>query len=145
MAKAIYSAQEGSLIVAAKPIDHGLAPGGFLQFAPAAQFSTSRDVMGNICRARINDPIVPVTLKLWNWSKHNQELSALLAADTLANNGAGIGVFQWLDNQGATLVNSDFCWVNGPPPDWNVGEEAFEVSWPLIIVAPPEFLIFGGN
>jgi hypothetical protein len=145
MANTVYAAREGSLIIAAKPMDHGLPPGGFLKFAPEVQFSTSRDIAGNVCRARINNPIVQVTLKLYNWSKHNQELSALLAADTLANNGAGIGVFQWKDNQGATLISSDTCWVNGLPPDWNPAEEAYEVSWPLIIIAPPEFMILGGN
>ena len=137
MSQHIWSAQEGSLIVAALPIEHGLVPTGFLTFAPEAQFSTSRDVRGN--------PIVAVTLKLFNWSRHNQELSALHAADTLSNKGDGLGIFSWIDNSGATKIASDACWVENAPTDWNPAEEAFEVTWALTIVAPPEQRIFGGN
>lgn len=145
MSQHIWSAQEGTLLVAALPIDHGLVLSGFLTFSPAEQFSVVRDVRGNVCRSRKNDPLCPVDLKLWNWSKHNQQLAALHAADTLSNKGVGLGIFTWLDNGGATKVASDACWVMQAPTDWSVGEEAFEVTWKLMIVCPPEFRIFGGN
>ncbi len=145
MSQHIWSAQEGTLIIAALPIEHGLVPGGFLTFAPADQFTTSRDVRGNVARSRMNDPLMPTTLKLWNWSRHNQELSALHAADTLSNKGDGLGIFTWIDNQGATKIASDACWIVNGPTDWAPAEEAFEVTWTLMVIAPPEQRIFGGN
>lgn len=141
----VFSAQQGTLIVGALELKEGLAPGGFLTLKPAVQFSSSRDVRGNVCRVRVNNPITPIEVKLMNWSPHNEQLSALHAADTLSDKGVGLGVFTWLDTGGATKIASTACWIVQAPDDWTVGEEAFEVTWKLEAVLPPEARIFGGN
>ena len=145
MSTHVWAVEEVTIVIAGINIEHGTPEGGILTAAPEPQFSALRDVRGNVARSRTNNPIVPFELKLFNWSRHNQELSLLLAGDTLSNAGAGIGVLAVNDNQGATIFAATNCWVTQAPTDWGLSEEAFEVTWNLTAVIPPEFLIFGGN
>jgi hypothetical protein len=131
--------------VGALPLTHGLAPGGFFKITPNAQFTSSRDVRGNVCRSRTNNFIVPWELKLMNWSEHNTQLSVLHAADTLDSKGAGVGALSAIDPHGATSWVSAACWITTAPADWGFGEEAFEVTWAGECILPPAFAIFGGN
>jgi hypothetical protein len=140
----LYASREGTLTIAALPMEEGLVPDGFLKFAPPEAFGHVYGVRGDVSRYRKSDPVVPVDLTIWSTSRHNQELAAIHAADTIDNKGAGVGVFLWKDNMGATIVMSDMCWII-QAPEWEVGEEIKPCTWKLAIVAPPEARIFGGN
>lgn len=140
----IHDSENVSLIVASVPITDGRAE-EFVTIEPNGPFF--EEVIGadgHVCRYATHDTMWTMTVRLLDSSKHNQVLSALLAADVNAPGGAGVGGLLLDDKNGATKVASPHCWISEHPgvtKSKGVGTK----EWKFRFKATPATVILGGN
>lgn len=140
-----FDSQAVDVVVNNIPITDGKPQGTFLSVsADQPQWGVTQSLDAHVVRWRQQNRLWTVELTLLQTSRHNQELSVMFAADYNATNGAGVGTFLVLDNNGATKLAAAHCWIE-QPPDWAYAAEVQEVTWTFKVVADPHTMIFGGN
>ena len=140
-----YDANAVTLVLCGIPITDMRAPKGFLKLSKAAdEYGTSEGTDGGVIRWHVGSRLCDGEVTLLDGSLHNQQLSALLAVDTLSTNGAGVSILLAKDNNGATLVASDKCWIS-KRPETAKGRESGERTWKFQFVANNAQFIDGGN
>jgi hypothetical protein len=141
----VYNAKQVTIVLADIPITSGLGDGDFLTIAPEGDaFGDTAGADGEVCRWATNETRYNVELTLMNSSKHQQQLSALHAADTNTPGGSGIGAMFVKDNNGASVLAAPKCWIK-KAPDRTFGREIGESTWIFRAVANPATMIQGGN
>ena len=108
-AAAVYQSFAGRVLF-------GFADGDFVSIEPSGDyFSTQVGVGGSVTRVKNQDRTAVVTITTTQGSKVNEVLSAILASDDAAKNGAGVGAYELRDGTGTTVVRSPQAWIMGPP------------------------------
>lgn len=111
-----YTSDQVVVAVAGILVMTGRGEKEFIKIAPMNPlFSTKVGSDGEVARSRSNDHRAKVELTLLQTSSANAFLSALLEADTLASNGAGVGPFLCQDLDGLSLYTGDACWITEHP------------------------------
>ena len=85
---------------------------------------------GGVTRSKTNDFRATVTVTLMQTSEVNSVLSALLNADLLASNGAGVGALLIKDLQGTTLYECTEAWIQ-KAPDASFDRQATTRAWEI--------------
>ena len=127
-----YDPQEVT-ITAFGAIIQGFSTDSMIKVASLAEaFVNEVGVDGEVCRSKISDNRVKVTLSLLQSSQSNSVLSAQITLDKLGKNGAGVGSFQMVDNQGGSICRGSACWIEKwPDADW--GKSAKSREWVIVI------------
>jgi hypothetical protein len=110
-----YNPSEIAMSFAGIPIT-GYADGEFVTIEPEGDWWNDYvGTDGDVARSRTNDHRVTITFKLAQYSDTNALLSAVMSADRLAPNGAGVGALEIRDLQGTTQLTCAEAWIMGPP------------------------------
>jgi len=109
---------------------------------PAFEDEAGED--GLVVRVATHESRYTATLTLKGASSHIAQLSAIHEADRGAPNGAGVGIFSCVDDNGSTLINSDKCWI-AQSPSMTKGRTPEDVAFELRFVAGPGQVLLGGN
>lgn len=142
MTTKVYDADNVTVSVAGIPL-HGYADGEFLTLEMETDMFD--DVVGSdgeVSRSKTKDGRATATIKLMQTSDSNDLLSALAAADKLAQNGAGIGAFLVRDRSGRAIYTATECWVK-KEPNVSFDRAAKEREWVIRIADMNRF--DGGN
>ena len=99
-----YNSDQVNISIAGFPIVGGYADGVFLEMEfvnPA--FVLTKGTDGEGTRSRSNDRSATIKIHLMQGANGNAVLSALHSLDLLSPNGAGVGAFQVVDQNGTTI------------------------------------------
>ncbi len=139
-----YDSEAVVLVVCAIPILDGKAEEFVTVEKDDDSYGEEQGADAAVCRYATHGSLYTVTVKLKGWSQENQKLMALHALDTNTTNGSGIGIFLLKDNNGATLMGSDKCWIK-KPPQGGFGKTRPDCEWVFKVVANTGSMILGGN
>ena len=130
-----YSADEQTLSIAGQAIDSGYADGEFVSIKRAAPiFTTKVGSDGEVARAKSNNKLLEIKIKLMQTSLGNDVLTQLALLAESGTNGADVGAFVLNDRSGGTTVRCDNAWVAGWP-DVARARETGDAEWTLAGVA----------
>jgi len=122
---------------------HGFADGSMIEVERNEDsFTLKVGADGEGTRVRNANRSGKFTVKLMQSSATNAELSALLAADELASNGASMLPFMVKDNSGYSLSWAEKAWIVKPPKP-SYGKEVTEREW--VFEATHINIVEGGN
>jgi hypothetical protein len=141
---AVYDSNAVDLILGVIPILDGRAEEFVTLEAAEEAYVTVVGADGKVTRCATNNRLYNGMIKLLGASEENQKLTALYHLDRNAANGAGIGAFLLKDNNGATLIAAEQCWITNLPAK-AFGKTLADVEWPFSLVAPAGALFVGGN
>lgn len=145
MAFKVYNLKKVTMVLADIPIKEGLGDSDVLEITwEGDQFTDEVGGEGEVCRSQTNETRGTANLTLMNSSSHHQQLSALLVADVVAGNGAGVGSLFVKDNNGATLMMAPQCWI-AKAPDLTIAKERGQSTWKFRFVSTPAMMLQGGN
>lgn len=139
----VYDIKECSLNCGGVDISEGIVSFAINPEGPAFEDEISAD--GQVTRHATHECRNTGVLVLKGSSSENEKLSAIHAADVAVSNGAGVFVFEFKDNLGASVVMTDQAWIR------QMSSKEFaaapgDTSWEIRIVThtPLQFVI-GGN
>jgi hypothetical protein len=112
-----YSADELTISLAGLLLGDGIADGDFITIETAAEdFVATVGSDGEVARAKTNNRMATVKIKLLQTSLANNRLSTLRQTDIDTPNGAGIGEFQIRDrSSGVLCCKAPKAWIEKPP------------------------------
>jgi len=143
MAIKVYDANEVTVNFATRPIESGFDDGEFCRIEQDnASFGAKQGTDGQVTRFKTNQDLTTVTIILMQSAEGNAILSALLNADLLASNGAGVAPILIRDRQGKSAFASPEAWITGPPKV-AYGREPGAREWTIQCANPKRF--DGGN
>lgn len=127
-----YSADEVSLSFAGILLDSGYADGEFVSIEMASDdFLAKVGADGEVARAKSNNRMATIKIKLLQGSQGNDRLSALRQQDLAGTNGAGVGVFSLRDrSSGVQLAHAEKTWISHAPTV-SRAREVVEYEWTL--------------
>lgn len=100
---------------------------------------------GTVCRYATNERRATANVTLKGFSKENEKLSVIHAADVGATNGLGVGAFLFVDGNGATKISTDKAWLLGMPAKTFAAQPG-DVTWAIrLVLSSPLNWIIGGN
>lgn len=121
----------------------GFADGDAITIEPDAPFFTKYvGADGKVTRAKTLNRCTKVTIRLAQSSSANDQLSAILNADLLAPNGAGIVPFALTDRSGRSVFAAEHCWIS-EAPSASFTNDVGTREW--ILECGRTELFFGGN
>ena len=140
---AIFDILGCDIIVGAIPIKDGLVSA---EVAPeGAAFADELGADGHVVRYATHEVRANLTIVLKGSSNENEKLSALLAVDVSATNGAGAVPVLVKDNNGATLISATAGWVTQAGTK-NMGASPGDITWVIrLVLSSPLSWIVGGN
>jgi hypothetical protein len=143
MAVKNYSINTCRLIFGGLSIKEGLVS---FAIAPVGKrFDSDTGADGMVTRWNTNEVRHTCTLVLKGASKENQLLSAIHQADVEADNGAGIVVMSFTDEQGATFALTDSSWLEGMA-EVSKAVSPGDVTWTIMAAfKTPQSFTIGGN
>lgn len=142
MSFAVYDIAAHDIVIAAIPIKDALVSAEVA--AEADVFSDEIGADGHVVRYATHDPRATCTVVLKGTSKENVKLSALLALDQAAPNGAGVVNFLVRDNNGTTLISTDKAWIRRRPTK-TMAAAPGDVSWEIrLVLDSPLNWVVGG-
>lgn len=139
-----YDAAEVILSIAGRKIEAGFDEGEFVTVEPAStSWKTKVGANGEVARAKTNNKMALVKVKLMQTSLGNNILSQLHNLDIASTNGAGVGEFLLEDPSGGMVLRAEHCWVQGLPKVGR-GVEVGVYEW-TVEIAALEGDIFGNE
>ncbi len=111
-----YNSTQMNISIAGFPIVGGYADGVFLEMEfvnPA--FVLTKGTDGEGTRSRSNDRSAIMKIHLMQGANGNSVLSALHQLDLLSPNGAGVGAFQGVDQNGTPVYFAEHSFISEPP------------------------------
>lgn len=94
----------------------GWTPGEFIRIDPSSNdFVDVVGVYGEVTRIKTKDHRCAVTFSLMPSSLSNDLLSLMNNIDHLVPNGAGVGAFMIIDNNGRAVFRSERAWIARAP------------------------------
>lgn len=142
MSFAVYDIAAHDIVISAIPIKDALVSAEVA--AEAEAFSDEIGADGHVVRYATHDPRATCTVVLKGTSKENVKLSALLALDQAAPNGAGVVNFLVRDNNGTTLISTDKAWIRRRPTK-TMAAAPGDVSWEIrLVLDSPLNWVVGG-
>lgn len=139
----VYDANEVTVNFAALPIESGYDDGEFCTIEQENDsFGHKQGTDGQVTRYKTNQSVTVVTLKLMQTSEGNAKLSAILNADLLGSNGAGVAPILIRDRQGLSVFAGAEAWIMGPPKAAYAREPSAR-EWKIAVANPSRF--DGGN
>lgn len=143
MALKNYSIRTCHLSVGGVPISKGLV--SFAIEPVGDRFDDEVSADGEVCRFDTGEVRHDCTLILKGYSSENQVLSAIHAADVESENGAGIFVLSFTDEQGASVLLTDQAYVKAMGGA-TYGQKREDVTWKIRAVCnTPLSFVVGGN
>jgi hypothetical protein len=138
-----FSIRTCNLSVGGIPISEGFV--GASCEPEADRFDDEVSADGDVCRYDTGEVRHTFNLTLKGYSRENEKLSAIHQADVASENGAGIFVLKFTDEQGATVMLTDSAYIKGMPPV-NFTNKREDITWKIRCVfdVPLSFTI-GGN
>ncbi len=128
-----YNSDQVNISIAGFPIVGGYADGVFLEMEfvnPA--FVLTKGTDGEGTRSRSNDRSATIKIHLMQGANGNAVLSALHSLDLLSPNGAGVGAFQVVDQNGTTIYFAEHAFVS-EPPNSSYDRTPTERVWTLMV------------
>lgn len=136
-----YDPSDVQIILGTTPIS-GFADGTFISVSmDENQFTKTVGADGNVSRSKSNNRTGTATLTLQQTSQSNDFLSALQAADELANGGAVPMMIKEIGS-GSTLVFTQAAWIE-KLPDVSYSKDIEDRSWTIATAQLQTFI--GGN
>lgn len=130
-------------VVFAGIIARGYADGTFVEVQRNSDsFTMMVGPDGDATRAKTNDQSGTVTITLQQSSETNDLFAAMLAADELSSNGAGIGTLMIKDNSGRSIHTAEKAWIKkaaDSPYSKDVSTRAWVIETDKLLTFP------GGN
>lgn len=144
MSLKVYSLARGcELNIAGIPIKEGLV--SFALAPEGDRFADDCSADGMVTRWDTGEVRHNGTIVLKGGSSENEKLSAIHAADCAVPNGAGVVTLKFSDEQGATTVLTDKCWIKALPT-MTKAVNPEDVSWALrLCCETPLNVVVGGN
>lgn len=138
-----YSIKTTHLNIGGLPVSEGLVS---FAIAPVGdRFDDEASADGDVCRYDTGEVRHDATLVLKGFSVENEKLSAIHQADVADENGAGIFVLSFTDEQGATRLLTDKAYIKGMPPA-TFANKREDTTWKLrVICDTPLSFTIGGN
>jgi hypothetical protein len=143
MALKNYSIRTCHLNLGGIPIAEGLV--SFTIEPEGDRFDDEVSADGDVCRFDTGEVRHKGTLVLKGYSRENEKLSAIHQADVESENGAGIFVLSFRDEQGSTVMLTDEAYIKGMPGA-GYSQKREDTSWTIRanFKTPLSFTI-GGN
>lgn len=139
----VYDANEVTVNFATRSIESGYDDGEFCTIEQENDnFGVKQGTDGQVTRYKTNQSYTIVTLKLMQTSEGNAILSAILNADLLGTNGAGVAPIMIRDRQGLSVFAAPEAWILGPPKAAYAREPTAR-EWKIGVANPVRF--DGGN
>lgn len=140
----VYDSEAGTLIAGGIPVND-LRAEEFLTYEPEGDaFGDEIGADGGVARWATHETRYKVEVKLKAASEHNQQFSALHAADSGSTNGVAIGPFLYKDGTGVTVLIGAQCWIVKAPSE-SAGVKRGDKTWTFRVISSPVKSIFGGN
>jgi hypothetical protein len=138
-----YSIKTTNLTLGGVPIKTGLV--SFAIEPVGDRFDDEASADGDVCRWDTGETRHNGTLILKGYSPENEKLSAIHQADVESNNGAGIFVLSFTDEQGATVVLTDEAYIKALPGA-TYGAKREDTTWKIRVnLTSPQSFVIGGN
>lgn len=131
----IYTARDVTIAVGPVVINDGRPEGTFIKITTPEKFGVVQGIDGDVARYYMQNRVYRAELTLLQTSSHHAELNALFILDDESGNGAGVVPFFMKDENGTSLIASEFAWCV-KAPDAEFGQEVKEASpWIIDFVA----------
>jgi hypothetical protein len=143
----VYDLGEVTCNFLAIPLDSlggwGEGSGGIECEKQDPSFTIKRGADGSVVRSKTYSGVWMVKLVVLQTAAINAVLSAILALDEKATNGAGVGPLLVRDRQGLTVIAGPECWIEGHPKTVKFNAEQNNNEWVIVIANGTAFV--GGN
>ena len=138
-----YSIRTTHLSLGGIPISKGLV--SFTVTPVGDRFDDEASADGDVCRFDTGEVRHDCELILKGYSEENQVLSGIHQADVESENGAGVFVLKFTDEQGATKMLTDSAYIKAMGPA-GFSQKREDVTWKIRAVfdSPLQFTV-GGN